>query len=223
MGARERLSVFVNQIILDDEQSLPLNVFDVNLNFICKHTLTTHTPQMEELPTEMTALILSFASPHSHFLLAMVCQEWNAILLHFRKRCGQCKYLTWSGMFVSTIQRLQWACDNGYVWDARTCKFAAAGGHLEVLKWARVDGCAWDIHTCMYAAYGGHLELLKWARENSCEWDEWMCALAARHGHLEVLKWARENSCEWDEYTCASAAGGGHLDVLKWARENDCP
>jgi hypothetical protein len=59
-----------------------------------------------------------------------------------------------------------------FPWDERTCRYAAWGGHLEVLKWARENDCPWDERTCMFAAKGGHLEVLKWARENDCPWNE---------------------------------------------------
>ena len=104
-------------------------------------------------------------------------------------------------------------------WDARTCAYAAAGGHLAMVKWTWPNFdhdcplCKW---TCSYAAEGSHLETLKWAREQGCPWDDRTCTYAAYRGHLEMLKWAREKGCPWDEWTCAFAAKGGHLEVLKW-------
>jgi hypothetical protein len=118
---------------------------------------------------------------------------------------------------------LKWARANGCPWGRTTCAFAAEGGHLEVLQWARENDCPWDERTCATAAYGGHLDVLKWARENGYPWDERTCAYAAFGGNLEVLKWARENGCPWNEWTCTEAAEGGQLHILKWARENGCP
>jgi len=38
---------------------------------------------------------------------------------------------------------LRWARRRGYLWDARTCGFAAAGGRLAVLQWACQHVCPW--------------------------------------------------------------------------------
>jgi hypothetical protein len=54
-----------------------------------------------------------------------------------------------------------------------------------VLKWAREQGCEWDARTCEYAALGGHLKVLRWARENHCLWDERTCSASAQGGHLQ--------------------------------------
>ena len=61
------------------------------------------------------------------------------------------------------------------------------------LRWAREQGCPWDWSTCRYAAKGGHLEVLKWAREHDCPWDDWTCLHAAFSAPLEVLQWAMEH------------------------------
>ena len=116
--------------------------------------------------------------------------------------------------FTATVEMLRWAKANGCPWTARTCAYAARGGHLEVLKWAREQECPWDAWTCACAGGGGHLEVLKWAREQECPWDAWTCSDAAERGQLEVLKWLREQECPWDAWTCALAARGGQLEVL---------
>jgi len=106
------------------------------------------------------------------------------------------------------------------------CAAAARNGDLEMLKALRADDCPWDARTCTYAAAGGHLAVLKWETlfyRHDDPFGKWTCAYAAQRGHLETLKWARENGCPWDERTCAYATQGGHLEVLKWARENSCP
>ena len=151
----------------------------------------------------------------------------------------------------NSVQRLQWAVNNGYEyntpevcniaaengnldvlkcahehgcpWNAKTCVSAVAGGHLDVLKWAREHGCHWNAKTCVSAAKGGHLDVLKYARENGCPWDKWTCSGAALGGHVDVLKYAREHGCPWDENTCSAATENGHLHVLQYAREHGCP
>jgi hypothetical protein len=119
--------------------------------------------------------------------------------------------------YLSTLKCLR---RRGRLSDVRLLCAAAAGvGDLEALKALRcAENFPWDERTCRCAAAGGHLRVLKWAHENDCPWNEQTCACAAQNGHLEVLKWARANDCPWHEYTCANAANGGHLEVLKWAR-----
>ena len=46
--------------------------------------------------------------------------------------------------FVGSVSRLAWAKERGCPWDARICREAAEGGHLEVLQWARANGCPWS-------------------------------------------------------------------------------
>ena len=48
------------------------------------------------------------------------------------------------------------------------CHQIAAEGSLGVLQWARQNGCVWDFRTCDYATRNGHIEVLKWAHENGC-------------------------------------------------------
>ena len=80
---------------------------------------------------------------------------------------------------------------------------AGAGDQYHV-QWLRAQDppCPWDEDTCKYAALGGHLEVLQWLREQEppCPWDEDTCLGAADGGHLEVLKWLREQEprCPWD-------------------------
>ena len=40
-----------------------------------------------------------------------------------------------------------------------------------MVQWLRGEGCPWDWRTCLYAVAKGHVEVLRWARENGCEWD----------------------------------------------------
>ena len=77
--------------------------------------------------------------------------------------------------FVGSVSRLAWAKERGCPWDARICREAAEGGHLEVLQWARANGAPWDKWTCRTAAEGGHLEVLRWACANGGPWDENTC------------------------------------------------
>ena len=85
---------------------------------------------------------------------------------------------------------LEWARENGCPWDEDTCGGGGAAisihcsGARERLPVGRED--------VRFAAYGGHLEVLKWARENGCPWDEDTCARAAGAAISNRLQWARE-------------------------------
>jgi len=114
----------------------------------------------------------------------------------------------------------------GCQWGERTCRYAAEGGHLEVLRWARAHGCLWEeLRMLVRAAEGGHLAVLKWLQElgalQDCPWDH-TGNIADCRGHLDVLKWARAHGCPFERWTSNRAAGGGHLDVLMWLREVSC-
>jgi hypothetical protein len=89
------------------------------------------------------------------------------------------------------------------------CAAAARNGDLEMLKALRADDCPWDARTCAYAAAGGHLAMVKWTWPNfdhDCPLCKWTCSYAAEGSHLETLKWAREQGCPWDDRTCTYAA-----------------
>ena len=78
---------------------------------------------------------------------------------------------------------MKWVKSQGCLWgvvgSAKTCAFAAEGGHLETLQWVRGPHppCPWDKNTCTEASRDGHLEVLKLAFENGCLWSG---------GYLEV-------------------------------------
>ena len=72
-------------------------------------------------------------------------------------------------------------------------RYAAEGGHLEILMGARAR--LRGTRTRGAAARGGHFEILKWARERGCPWDARTCA----HGRfrcLDILEWVLKKGCE---------------------------
>ena len=50
---------------------------------------------------------------------------------------------------------------------------------LELVQSLRGEGCPWDAKTCYFTLAGGHLEVLRWVRANGCPWDAETRALAA--------------------------------------------
>jgi len=90
---------------------------------------------------------------------------------------------------------------------ARVFKLVDFLGSAERLAWAKANGCPWVARTCYYAAQGGHLEVLQWARQHGCPSGSTTCSDAARGGHLAVLRWAREHDCPWNEYVLLRSYG----------------
>ena len=39
-----------------------------------------------------------------------------------------------------------------------------------MLQWLRAHGCPWDIKTCSFAVACYHVDVLEWARENGAPW-----------------------------------------------------
>jgi hypothetical protein len=133
--------------------------------------------------------------------------------LRRRGRLSDVRLLCAAAAGVGDLEALKaLRCAENFPWDERTCRCAAAGGHLRVLEWARENGCSWDEDTCAFAAEGGHLEVLEWARENGCPWNWYTCANAAEGGHIELLRWARENGAPWTEFTRRIAAAKGYVE-----------
>ena len=72
------------------------------------------------------------------------------------------EYLCMAAARSGQLEELKVLRANGCPWYEDTCWSSARGGHLEVLQWARANGCEWDGNTCCkYAAHGGHLEVLQ--------------------------------------------------------------
>jgi hypothetical protein len=86
------------------------------------------------------------------------------------------------------------------------CAAAARNGDLEMLKALRADDCPWDARTCTYAAAGGHPVV---SRKHRGTTTTASCASGRartrrRAATSKTLKWAREKGCPWDCHrTCA--------------------
>jgi len=152
---------------------------------------------------------------------------------------------------------------------------AARNGHFDIIQWAHDQGLLFDYYLCYFAAKNKHYDILKWAlrmvagaiqirARTCCKWisrhvkvgprrrlsmdestcseaasrafgypdlgtDEWLSVdrmttyKAAEKGHLDILIWARSNGCPWNSGTSAVAARSGHLGILQWVRLNGCP
>jgi hypothetical protein len=117
---------------------------------------------------------------------------------------------------------LQWLYNTGTrsLINTDTMRYAAIGGHVEVVNWLRQHGCAWSAGVCTGAAKEGHFDALKWLVARGCPIDETTCPLAAEIGHLEMVKWALANGATPTSCISIYAAIGGHIDIVEWAYEN---
>jgi hypothetical protein len=89
-----------------------------------------------------------------------------------------------------SYQCLKYAHENGFLWNERTCYYAAESGRIDCLIYAHVNGCPWGGMTCYHAARGGHIECLMYAIENGCKWDYNICLNAAsRAGRIECINY----------------------------------
>ena len=125
--------------------------------------------------------------------------------------------------YVNNIDCLRYIHEQGFPWDATTCKYASGSGHLDCLRYAHENGCTWDKTTCQIAIRKCCLECLRYAHENGCPWNEWTCIFALSGGHLDCLIYAHEHGCPWSAFTCEFAAQNGQLEYLQYLHEHGCP
>ncbi len=82
--------------------------------------------------------------------------------------------------------------------DYYICAYIAGSGSLEMLQWAHENGYMWNERTCMYASANGHLSCLIYAHKYKCPWTVLICDKAAENGHLDCLIYAHKNNCLYD-------------------------
>ena len=81
---------------------------------------------------------------------------------------------------IQPLEEFQWALENGYAWNTRTCKLCNKKDLLDIVELTRNRYFAshnvqlqndWDFIACKHAAETGQLEILKWLYENKCYWN----------------------------------------------------
>ena len=107
---------------------------------------------MDNLPDSILKDVFGWVGKSEYLFVAPVERRFRYI---YRETFGTETLYTTA---FSTIPRAKLSCAE-YGLDYGICRYAAEGGHLEVLKWARSQGCRWDILTCACAAKSGHLEV----------------------------------------------------------------
>lgn len=61
-----------------------------------------------------------------------------------------------------------WGAEKSFFFDVEGCKGAARTGNLALLKYIYQNSPSRSVSLCRYAAKGGHLEVLKWAVSIGC-------------------------------------------------------
>ncbi len=92
-----------------------------------------------------------------------------------------------------------------------------------------VDRTYWSIDR--YAAKGGHLEVLKWLHGQGFTLNDRLLEAASRRGHLHILTWLvsignkfkDEKPYVWHNSCFREAAEGGHMETLNWLEKQGCP
>ena len=182
---------------------------------------------MDIIPSELTSIILKFASHSSikyytfgqAWIIRLVCKLWRA-LIEPRRTNYYGALCLWTAS-MGYLSLLKWARNLKYRWDVKPCAIAAAkGGHRNVLKWMKKQGCDWHIKIFAAAANGGHLELLKWLKENGCPSPKNICSKAVCHP--EVMRWLITQGHIVNQQTSRCAVKHGLLDLLSWLQSMGC-
>jgi len=98
-------------------------------------------PNIHGLPAELLEAILRRASDDWHFMLAMACKRWKAILtdMHRRGKQSTIRRVPLS-IALYNLQLAVWSYEHGLKLTERVCEV------LAVLQWLRVNGCPWDAY-----------------------------------------------------------------------------
>ena len=184
---------------------------------------------MEDLSQDELKSIFKFVPPEGTLIIALVCKDFNEVLLEENKDLtASLKYLTSSLDLLKYVINLVDKLNNNF------CKYAIKNGNLECLTYLHENGYLWneDDGTNIYfviATLNGHLDCLKYLYENGYNCDaspskrDYLCDIAAEDGYLDCLKYLHEIGCHWDEETFRLASRYGHLKCIKYLHENNCP
>jgi hypothetical protein len=96
-----------------------------------------------------TRHILSYLEPYG-VVLARVCRAWRGYDKGF-----------WA-VICESLDLLAWGEKLGIRPTKKLSREIAKRGSLAAPQWAHANNCLWDERTCKHAATGGHLEVLQW-------------------------------------------------------------
>jgi hypothetical protein len=121
------------------------------------------------------------------------------------------------------VRLLQYAADNGLVWNKRDVILAAAFfGRTRCIEWLVGRGCRWHPLVTARAAWAGRISCLQWLHEAGCPWDAETTKSASESNQLECLVYAHTHGCEWDEGTTSYAMNNGNDACLEYALSGGC-
>lgn len=153
----------------------------------------------------------------------------------------------WAATYHGHVDCLQFAHENGYLWESSVCTSAARRGHLNCLQYAHENDCPWDVYTAAEATR--HLPILKYVLANNCPRNAQVFYYALGYQQLESIHYAKDNGCvgyeqlaqfagqlgvaailfahvnglPFNTSTCANAIRATTFDVLAFAHSLGCP
>lgn len=200
-----------------------------------------HPKTIEDIPTEILELIISFVPEIYRIFINKVCRSWTkfkspkisqqeifTILVNFGDL--NCLEFIIKNGFRASIDRilklefsrlitkhhneylLQWAILRDNLDYNMAFRTATKQCNIDSLKFLWKK---WN-WTCNSRGFTFASHISKLCNEK-------ICAAAARHGRLDILKWLRQKGFPWDDRTCVDAIRNNHFDVLKWAMKCGCP
>jgi hypothetical protein len=119
---------------------------------------------------------------------------------------------------VHVLQRLrELAC----AWNSKQlCSLEAAKGLLPVLQWAKQQGAVFDADNMAQAALFGHTAVCEYLHSQQCPCDSTACTAAAKLCHLSTLRWLLEYDCPYIARALwAVAAEQGYISVLSYLQQ----
>jgi hypothetical protein len=117
------------------------------------------------------------------------------------------------GSHVPVLQSLR---ELECAWDrAQLCQLAASKGLLHVLQWAKQQGAVFNEGTMVQAAGNGHIAAGEYLHAQQCPFDGKACIAATVQCQLGALQWLLEHDYPHDaSILWTSAAKDGYTSVL---------
>jgi hypothetical protein len=121
---------------------------------------------------------------------------------------------------VPVLQRLR---ELDCAWySAHLCTLAASRGLVHVLQWAKQQGAVFNEDTMAHAAAYGHIAVCEYLLAQQCPCDDRVCFAAASCCQLETLRWLFEQGCPYNaEMLWITAAEHGHISILSLLQQID--
>ena len=122
------------------------------------------------------------------------------------------------------VDMMNYAKNNGCIWTAKVCLWAAKNGHVQILEWVKKEkgiydpSLAWEFRPNLYlfAACEGHINVLEWGINNGILIDSLIVAYAASRGKHHVINWCIKHDIEIPEIAYKRATEYDHIYTLEY-------